>query len=89
MKNCSLAVILCVLCVFLGPIDHTQFSDLLSVPNQSKEKRRGRGDAENATQLTATNMSHRDTALPPDVRRRLCLAVTRLSHYGLCPWFGL
>jgi len=28
---------LCVLCVFLGPIEHTQFSDLLSVPNQSNE----------------------------------------------------
>src|SRR4030095_10181856 len=29
---------LCVLCVFLGPIEHTQFSDLLSVPHQSNEK---------------------------------------------------
>ncbi len=29
------------------------------------------------------------TALPPDVRRRLCLAVTRHYHLGLRPWFAL
>jgi len=30
-----------------------------------------------------------DSALPFDVRRWLCLAAMRLSHLGLCPWFGL
>lgn len=29
------------------------------------------------------------TAAPPDVRRRLCLAVAAIVTNGLCPWFGL
>ena len=28
-------------------------------------------------------------ALPPDVRRRLCLAVECSTWFGLCPWAGL
>jgi len=39
--------------------------------------------------MVPKQLNHSDTALPPAVRRWLCLAVTCLCHYGLCPWFGL
>jgi hypothetical protein len=45
MEVSAFSAPLVVLCVFLGPIEHTQFSDLLSVPNQSNENA---DDAENA-----------------------------------------